>query len=189
MELPLQITVRNVSLSEVAEENIRTRAARLDRFFDRIMGCRVVVEAPHRHHRKGILYNVRIDITVPGEELIIKREPHEDIYVAIRDAFSAARRQLEDYVCRRRGDVKIHTGVPHARVNKLFLDEGYGFLETLDGREIYFHRNSVLNDGFERIKVGMRVRFAEEQGVRGPQASTVEIIRKPRSSRAARSLD
>jgi ribosomal subunit interface protein len=189
MMLPLQITVRNVSLSEAAEDNIRTRAARLDRYFDRIMSCRVVVEAPHRHHRKGLRYNVRIDMTVPGEELVIKREPHEDLYVAIRDAFDAAKRQLESYVRRLRREVKTHETPPNALVSKLFPEEGYGFLETPDGREIYFHRNSVLNGGFDRIKVGTRVRFVEEQGVQGPQASTVEIIRKPRSRRTEKALD
>jgi len=173
MRLPLQITVRNVSLSEVAKDDIREKAAKLDTFCDRIMSCRVVVEAPHRHRHQGLLYNVRIDMTVPGGELVVKREPHEDVYVAIRDAFDAARRQLQDYVRRQRGDVKIHEGAPHARVNKLFPEEGYGFLETPDGREIYFHRNSVLNAGFDRLEIGTLVRFAEEEGEQGSQASTV----------------
>ncbi len=176
MRLPLQLTVRNMSLSEAAETDIREKAARLDSFYDQVMGCRVIVEAPHRHHHKGVLYNVRIDMTVPGSEIVIKREPHEDLYVAIRDAFDAARRQLEDFARRRRGDVKTHEAPSHARVTKLLAE--YGFLETPDGREIYFHRNSVLDGGFDRLKTGAEVRFSEEEGEQGPQASTVALIGK-----------
>jgi ribosomal subunit interface protein len=116
MKLPLQITTRNVSLSEAAEAGIREKAAKLDTFYDRIMSCRVVVEAPHRHQQQGILYNVRIDITVPGTELIVKREPHEDLYVSIRDAFDAARRQLQTYARKQRGEVKLHE--PQAPANE-----------------------------------------------------------------------
>lgn len=108
MKLPLQITTRDVSLSEVAEQSIRDKAAKLDTFCDKIMGCRVLVETPHRHQQHGARYNVRIDLTVPGSELVVKREDHEDLYVAIRDAFDAARRQLQDYAARQRGDVKTH---------------------------------------------------------------------------------
>jgi ribosomal subunit interface protein len=181
VELPLQITVRNASISEAVEEDIREKAASLDSFYGHIMGCRVAVEAPHRHQHRGILYNVRIDITVPGSELVIKREPHEDVYVAVRDAFDAARRQLEDFARRQRGDVKTHEPPSHARISKLFTDEGYGFLKTADDREIYFHRNSVLHEGFGRLKIGTEVRYAEEMGEKGPQASTVAIAGKHRT--------
>ncbi|MBI5379065.1 MAG: ribosome-associated translation inhibitor RaiA [Nitrospirae bacterium] len=178
MIIPLQITVRNVLLSEAAENAIREKAAKLDRYYDRITSCRVVVEAPHRRHHQGVLYNVRVDLTVPGGELLVKREPHEDLYVAIRDAFDAARRQLEDYARRQRGQVKIHEEPPQARVSKLFPGEGYGFLETPDEREIYFHRNSVLNGGFERLEVGSLVRYTEGMGEQGPQATTVAIVNR-----------
>jgi ribosomal subunit interface protein len=112
MKLPLQITARNVSLSEAAEAAIREKAAKLDTFYDRIMSCRVVVEAPHRHQHQGALYNVRIDITVPGSELVVKKEPHEDLYVSIRDAFDAARRQIQDYAHKQRGETKLHETPP-----------------------------------------------------------------------------
>lgn len=178
MKLPLQITVRNMSLSSAAEENIREKAAKLDGVCENIMSCRVVVEAPHKRHHKGVLYNVRIDMTVPGSELVVKREPHEDLYVAIRDAFDAARRQLEELVRRQREAPKTETAreAPvYARVARLLSAQDHGFLETPDGREIYFHRNSVLNDGFDRLKVGVEVRFTEELGEKGPQASTVAL--------------
>lgn len=175
MQLPLQITARNISLSEVAEDDIRDKAAGLDHYYDGIMSCRVVVEGPVQHHRKGP-FTVSIDISVPGAELVVDRQSDPDLYVAIRDAFDAARRRLEDYARRQRGAVKIHETSPRARVTKLFPEEGYGFLETPDGREIYFHRNSVLHPGFERLAIGTEVRFAEEEGEQGPQASTVAIV-------------
>jgi cold shock CspA family protein/ribosome-associated translation inhibitor RaiA len=166
--------------SEAIENNIRDKAAKLDGFYDKIMGCRVLLEAPHRHHHKGKLYHVRIDLTLPGGEIVINREPsrhasHKDVYVAIRDAFAAARRKLQDFIRRRRGVLKVHEAPHGARVAKLFSEEGFGFLETDDGREIYFHRNSVLEPGFTQLEVGTEVAFAEEQGVNGPQASTVKF--------------
>lgn len=186
MQLPLQITFRNIESSPAVEAKIRERAAELDRYHDHIMGCRVVVESPHRRHHQGKLYHVRVDLTVPGGELAVSREPaehraFEDVYVAIRDAFDAARRQLEDHSRRRRHEVKAHTTPPYGRVSKLFPNEDYGFIETTDRREVYFHRNSVLRNAFERLQVGSEVEFAEEQGDRGPQASTVHMIGKTRA--------
>jgi ribosomal subunit interface protein len=111
MQLPLQITFRNLDASESVEDKIRARAAELDRFFDRIMGCRVIVETANRGQRHGRLYNVRVDLTVPGSEIVVNRSSredhsHEDIYVAVRDAFDAARRRLEDHARRRRGEAR-----------------------------------------------------------------------------------
>jgi cold shock CspA family protein len=175
MQLPLQITARDISLSEAAEGDIRAKAANLDTYYDGIMGCRVVVEGPVRHHRKGP-FTVRIDLTVPGAELVVDRQADADLYVAIRDAFDAARRRLEDYARRQSGAVKFHEETRRAQVSRLFPEEDYGFLETPDGREIYFHRHSVLHPGFDRLAIGTEVRFAEEAGEKGPQASTVAII-------------
>jgi len=176
MKLPLQITARNFDLSKVDREKIREKAEKLNTYYDQIMHCRVIVEVPHRHHREGILYNVRIDMTVLGAELVVKREPNEDLDVAIRDAFDAARRQLEDFARRHRGTVKHHEEISHAQISALFPDKGYGFLTTSDGRDIYFHEHSVINRDFKHLRVGMEVRFAEEQGEKGPQASTVAVI-------------
>ncbi len=114
MKLELQVTFRDMEPSHGIEQAIHEKAAKLDQFYDRIMGCRVVVAAPHRHHHKGRLYNVRIDLTVPGGELVVNRDnshaaAHHDIHVAIRDAFDAARRQVQDFARRRRGEVKAHS--------------------------------------------------------------------------------
>lgn len=183
MKLPLQVTFRNMSASPALEADVREKAEKLDQFCDQIMGCRVVVEAHHHHHHKGNLYHVRIDITVPGSEIVISREhdlhhAHEDVYVAVRDAFQAADRRLEDYSRRSQQQVKTHEVPQHGRITELDLEAGYGRIGSPDGREIYFHKNSVINAAFDKLTVGMEVRFDEEQGDRGPQASTVQLIGK-----------
>ena len=183
MKIPLQITFRGFPHSDAVEANIREKAAKLDNFYPRIMSCRVVVEAKHHHHHKGNLYHVSIDLTVPRKEIAVSHEQHdehsrEDVYVAIRDAFGAAKRQLEDYARIKRGDVKVHEIPDYGRVVKLMPEEDYGVLQTPDGREIYFHRNSVLESGFDVLEVGSEVRYVEQEGDKGPQASTVHIIGK-----------
>ncbi|HEV2495711.1 MAG TPA: HPF/RaiA family ribosome-associated protein [Terriglobia bacterium] len=201
MILPLQITFRNMDSSDLVEGWIREEAAKLDIFYPRIMSCRVVVGRPNVRHKWGSLYHVRIDLSVPGAEFVVKEQPslhssiqhiddgknvkhlelkapHKDLRQAIDDAFKAAGRRLQDYARRQRGDVKTHEPVPRGRVSKLFPAEGYGFLETPGGREIYFHRNSVLEGDFDGLKIGSVVSFTEEPGDQGPQASTVRAIRR-----------
>ncbi|MEE8594138.1 MAG: HPF/RaiA family ribosome-associated protein [Candidatus Bipolaricaulota bacterium] len=183
MQIPLEISFEGFDRSDALEQNIRDRAAKIERFYQHIVGCHVVVEAPHRHHHKGNLYSVRIEITVPDGELIVNRNPqehhsHEDVYVAIRDAFKAARRQLEDYARIRRGQVKTHDVPPHGHIIALFPEMDYGKIETADGREIFFHRNSVIEAEFNTLSEGMEVRFNEEMGDQGPKATTVHLIGK-----------
>ena len=177
MELPIQIATRNISLSPPEEEAIRREAMKLETFADRITSCRVVVETPHRRGNTGVQYLVRIDLTLPGGELVVQRQPQEQRRTALQDAFDVAKRQVRDFISRRRGFVKTHLPLDRARVRALFPWEGYGFLEDHLGREIYFHRNSVLNGAFDRLTEGAEVRFVEEKGDEGPQASTVSLIR------------
>ncbi len=183
MQIPVQVTFRNMDPSEAVEANVREKAEKLERHFDRVISCRVVVESPHRRHQKGKLYNVSIGIGVPGKEIVVnhsgpKNHAHEDVYVAVRDAFNAATRQLEDHARKVRGEVKSHEVPPHGKVARLFPYKGYGFVEMSDGREIYFHRNSVVNGAFDQLKIGHEVRVAVAEGADGPQASTVTPIGK-----------
>ena len=197
MILPLQISYRNIERTDELERSIREEVARLETFDDRIIGCHVMVEVPHEHHEHGRHVHVRIDLVVPGAEILVRREPslhsalqqldtaedqkrfeiqaqHEHVFVALGDAFDVARRRLQDHVRRTRGAVKLHEGSPRGRVSSLFPD--YGFIQTTDGREVYFHRNSVLDGRFDGLNVGSAVRFAEEEGEEGPQASTVHVV-------------
>jgi ribosomal subunit interface protein len=113
MQIPLQIIFHNMEPSDAVEANIKEKAAKLERFSDKITSCRVTVEAPHKHHHKGNIYHIAVDVTVPDAEIVVSRNPHdnhahEDIYVAIRDAFNSTRRRLEDYELKRRGKIKHH---------------------------------------------------------------------------------
>ena len=130
MKSPVQITFRNLEPSPLVEEWVRAETEKLETFYDRILSCRVAVEIPHRHHRKGKQCHVRIDLTLPGKELVVKREPaainksrrtkaalagkvlkvepHHDLRLVIHDAFKAAGRRVQDFARRHRGDVKNH---------------------------------------------------------------------------------
>jgi ribosomal subunit interface protein len=185
MQAPLQITFRHMDSSDAVAARIRERTAELERYSDRITSCRVVVECRHPRHQQGNLFRVRVDLKVPGREIVVGRDPaahhaHEDVYVAIRDAFDAARRLLEDHLRERRGEVKLHTVPDHGRIARLLPEQDCGFILSADGNEIYFHRNSVTNGGFEKLAVGDEVRFVAQhsESVEGPQASTVVPLGK-----------
>lgn len=178
MEIPLQITTRNIDLSEATMDDLRKKAAKLDTFYDRLTRCRITVEVPHRYKKPElniVEYNIHIDMTVPGRGIAIKNRPSKDLDVAIREAFDAAQRKLEEFSRKQRNEVKHHDGPPHGVVDSIFPDKGYGFLATEEGREIYFHKNSVLNSNFRNLRIGSVVRFNEEEGDKGPQASTVVL--------------
>ena len=177
MNIPLQITFRNMPSSEAIEAKINEKAAKLEKYFSRIMSCRVVVEESQRRQHQGKLFSVHIDITVPGKELAVTREEDEDPYVAMRDAFNTAARRLEEHARQKRGEVKTHEVPPTGRIVRIFSEQAYGFIITPDHREIYFHRNSVLNDDFSNLKFGVEVSFIEEQGIEGPQAARLAIIK------------
>ena len=181
MDNPLQIHFKNMDSSPALEQAVRQRLEKLERFSDHIISGRVTVEAPHKHHNKGKLYHVMIDLHVPGGEIVASRSSdqhhaHEDVYVALRDAVKAVERQLKNRVRVVRGKVKSHEVPPHGRITVLQPDQDYGLIETADGREIYFHRHSIINGDFDQLTVGAEVRFAEEMGDKGPQASSVHLV-------------
>ncbi|MHC4940266.1 MAG: HPF/RaiA family ribosome-associated protein [Planctomycetota bacterium] len=179
MQIPVQVTFRDMHHSDLIEADIEERAGRLERFYDKITSCRVVVSAPHVRQHGGQLYRVAIELTVPGKEIVVNRDPgldhaHEDLKVALRDAFSAAQRRLQDYVRERRGYVKAHEVPDHGRVAR--LGDEFGFIETADGQELYFHRNSVLQEHFDDLEVGSEVRYVSEPGEKGLQATSVRAV-------------
>lgn len=178
MQEPVRIAFRNMEAPIGMEDDIRARVGQLEQFFGRITACSVVVEARHRRHRQGKLYHVRLELTVPDRTIVVKRDPaedhaHEDVYVTLRDAFDAARRQLQDHARAARGELKNHPPPTVGRIVRLLPD--YGFLLTPTGEELYLHRNAVLGRGFDKLSVGDKVRYVmhEGEGQQGAQASTV----------------
>jgi ribosome-associated translation inhibitor RaiA len=109
--IPVQITFRHMESSPALETRVRELADHLGTFSDRILGCRVVVDSPHRHHHQGKVFNVKVQLALPGEDVVVDmerpdRDGHEDVYVVLRDAFDAAKRQLQQRMAALRGDEK-----------------------------------------------------------------------------------
>ncbi len=184
METPVQIDLQGMKSNERVRSVIAAHIAALEERFGRVTACRVRLKAPSERHRAGGLFEVNIHLALPnGREVSVGRTPkaderHSDLSFAINDAFHRARRRLQDNVRRMQGQIKAHDAAPLGTVSQLEPVDGFGMLTSADGREIYFHRNSVLNDGYSKLKVGTRVMFAEEIGNKGPQASTVKLLGK-----------
>lgn len=182
MQTPLRVEFRGIERTGELRKSIAAHVKELESRFGRITACRVGVTAPSRHHRSGGLYEVHINLMLPGGRHVnIGRTPQADeryakLEFALADAFHRARRRLQDQVRRMQGQTKTHEGEPIGVVSRLEPDAGFGMLTTSDEREIYFHRNSVLNNAFSKLKVGTRVRYAEAMGEKGPQASTVKLL-------------
>jgi len=182
MEVTPRITFRGMEPSAAVEKAVHERIDRLARFHDHITSCSVVIDAPHRHSRKGKIYHVRVDINVPGREIVAGREPeenhaHEDVFVAIRDSFDAAQRQIEDAVRKMSTyRVKSHPATLHGTIARLVPDEGFGFILGPDGREFFFRKESMTADSqWNELAEGKAVRFAEHDGEKGPYASAVAL--------------
>ena len=173
MQLPVQITYRGMPSTAAIEDAVRDRVAKLEQFHARIMSCRVVIEQPGRHKQQGKQFIVHVDVKVPGGEIAVNRDHSEDVYVALRDAFDAARRKLEDFAREQRGDVKHHEPTQSGKVARILAGEGYGFIVTADGRELYFSRENVVTPAFERLTPGTEVHFIEEPADERPQAKRV----------------
>lgn len=181
MKFPLQIQFRDMERSDFIFNNIWEHAEKIEHFFDHILSCSVVVSMPHQHQRRGKLFHIQIRLHLPGNDLFVTTAPeknaaHEDVYVAIRDAFDTLKRRLEDQVRRRRGLVKNHNSKFYGKVVRIFPDDGCGFICTPDNRELYFHENSILNQKFEQLKVGDEVKFSEELGEKGPQVTSMSLV-------------
>lgn len=199
--MPTRVTFRGLAHSDALEADIRERIAWLEQFYVGIVGCRVLVEMPHRHRHDGRHFHVRIEVTVPGgAPLVVSHEPslhaalkdveeaahrketeiesvHRYARVAVHQAFDAARRRLQDFAREQRGAVKTHELPAHGEIAEISKVDGHGFIQA-DGRQIYFSRASVLDGAFKELVVGTPVAFVEEQGEKGPQASTVRVLGK-----------
>lgn len=175
MNLPLQITFLNIQNSESVEQYIQENTQKLKDFFSDIIACYVVVKRPHKHHNQGNQFSVHMNISVPGDDIVINRGHHEDVYIALQNAFDAAKRQLKDYAHRLRNETKTHAPELTGYISKIFQEDGCGFIMGDDGTERYFHRDNVKNPNFEHIKTGDPVRFIEDAYTERPQAKRVTV--------------
>jgi ribosomal subunit interface protein len=183
---PVKIVIRDVENSPALEDHLRRKAQRLSQYYNKIHNIHIVVEVPQKHKRNGQLFNVRIDISVPGKELVVNRKMDEDVYVAVRDAFDALLRQLETYSRKRRGDVKNHDHANYGHVTRLFPQEGYGFILSLDGNELYFSITNVTHPNFDQLTIGDPVQFL---GITGPEGWQAHRVTKEKKSTIAEELD
>ncbi len=188
MQIPIEISYRDIEKTDALEQLIRDEATELERICDYITSCRVSVEQPQKSQQQGQPYRVRIVVRVPpGHELVASEEPgmgdiHKQLSTVIRETFSSVTKQLKKITEEQRQDTKQHPEQQvEAVVEKIFRKDEYGFLKTIDGREIYFHKHSVLHGDWDRLEIGTGVRFSEEMGVKGPQATTVQVVDKPGS--------
>ncbi len=192
MEVPPEITFRGLEKTDEVENLILARAVKLDELHPHIISCRVAVEKDQEHQRSGSPFRVRVVVRIPpGRELVSRRETSQGaiddrLPAVVTEAFEAVERQLvraKDMLRRKVKSSPAEEATGH--VVRLFREEGYGFIRSVEGREVYFHRNAVLHEDFERMEIGTGVRFVAAQGEKGPQASTVGIIDKP-GARAAK---
>jgi len=172
---PLQITFHGLQPSPAVEAAARDKAHKLDQFCPDIMACRVDIELLHKHRHQGRPYAVRIDVTVPGHELRVDRVEHEDVYVALRDAFDGMKRQIEDDVRLVRGQQKLHPQPLHGKLVRLNPEQRFGFIETAEGDDYYFAPENVEGALFEHLQEGAEVQFIAEVGAEGRQAKRVSL--------------
>ena len=171
--LPVQITIRNIPGSPALESHIRSKSNKLRQFYDRMISCRIVVEFAQNHKHRGKIYNIHIDVMVPGKELVVTKKSSEDVYIAIRDAFFAIIRQLENHSHKRHGRVKTHSDVMHGHIARMREDEGYGFIEGTDGNEYYFSVTNVKSPRANRLMIGDAVEYIPQPVSEGWQACHV----------------
>jgi len=169
----LQVTIKDIPRSEAVKSHIKQRALKLDHYCKRIQSCRVVVCLSQKHKHQGKLFRVHIDLHVPGKDLVVNHKWNEDLYVAIRDAFNAVKRQLEEYARKRRGNVKNHESVNIGYIERLFFDEGYGFIRSIDGNQYYFSMTNVSHPSFTQLAIGDMVHFLDFVADDGMQAHRV----------------
>lgn len=178
MQLPIQITLRDIPASEALEDTIRKKAEKLDQYYQRITSCRIVLELIQNHKHQGKIYNARIDVKVPGKELVVTHQEDQDMYVALRDAFDAVARQLEEHAKKRQGNVKRHEEMVTGQIVRLVNQEGYGFIEADDGNEYYFSITNVAHPKFEQLVIGDDVEFLPTAVSNGLQAHHVIKIKR-----------
>ena len=174
MQTAPQISFRNIDPSEAVEDHIRRRIADLEEFYPRIISCEVVIEAPQKRKVSGREFTVHLKLGVPGNDIETSRDvgrsgAAEDMNLAIHEAFDAARRILHDQDARLDPQhTKHHPPVVHGRIDRLFEGEGYGFIVTDDGEEVYFERDNLTRDCWNELKVDRLLGLRGGERWKGP---------------------
>lgn len=182
MQTQPEITFRGVDMSPALEANIRERIDHLEKFHPRITSCKVVIHAPHRHQQKGTIYQINVELIVPGKDIAVSRETgnnhaHEDIQVAVRDAFDEARRLLEDHLRTHSYHRTRQPDIPmQGEVARFSHDGGFGFITAADGRDVYFNLDNMPESLTRQIEVGLKVRFNLGEGDAGPYAHAISPV-------------
>lgn len=172
MEIPLEIRFHNMPSSPRVEAEVRHYVDKLERLYDRLITCRVAIEA---RTTASPGYGVHIELSVPGTELVVSRDrhAHPELRAALRDAFHAAERQLKAFKARVAGAVMPHEMVVVGQVTQVNRAEEFGFILTSTGNQLYFHRNSLIEGDFDDLAVGLTVQYVEAAGDTGPAAIKV----------------
>jgi ribosome-associated translation inhibitor RaiA/cold shock CspA family protein len=161
--------------SEAVEAAAREKALKLDEFRADLMSCRVTIELHDKHKHQGRHFAVRVDLTMPGRELVVDRVQHEDVYVALRDAFDDMRRRLQDSLRRLQGQEKQHTPVLHGEVVRFDPDGRFGFIRSSDGDDYWFGPDNLADTPFEHLALGSEVQFVPEVAAEGRQAKRISL--------------
>lgn len=184
METDPQIVFENMDSSDALRARVLDELADLERIHGRITSARVSMSAPPREHRKGFLYRTNIHLVLPGgREVAVSHNPQagraeHDLYTSVLDAFDVARRQLKAKVEQMEDRAKAQAGGGPEQIGqviRIFPEDGYGFIVTPSGHEVFFSRKKVKHNGFTDMQIGTRVYFEEEMGDQGPLATTVRI--------------
>lgn len=183
MQIAPTVSFRGMPTSPALHENILDRIERLEQFHPRITSCNVVVDVPHRHKNQGRIYKVSLNLEVPGYHVAVshgsaENHAHEDVNVAVRDTFDDAKRQLEDLI---RKSSSNRTRPPdlamRGEVTRIFAEDGFGFIETLDGQDIYLGFDRMPEKIAAELAVGTRVRFLIGEADTGPYAHSISIMK------------
>ena len=180
MASPVDVSFHHVAADPAVEDLVQAKWTHLATRHRDIVGGKVTLEAPHQRSSRNPRFTVKIRVEVPGQDVWITHtddsDRSRDLAVAVREAFAAAERRLDSRTERRRGRVEHHEEHEQGDVVALFAPEGYGLIRTADGRDVYFHRNAVLDDAFSELRQGSRVSFVSYDAVEGEHASTVRVL-------------
>ncbi len=185
MRIPLEISFHGLETSESLEQIIRNDAAKLERVCDRLISCRVGIKLDQKSSNTSNQFRIKIEMRVPpGHNLVVTnksgvKDAPDDLPAVIKTTFKSAHRRLKQLMEKQQGARKSHpqqeiTGI----ITKIFSGEGYGFLRTIEGDEVYFHQNSIVNDDFDRLEPGTGVSYTTEIGEKGLQASSVQVLER-----------